>query len=78
MTCSRCGGLLHDEAVPVRKGANRTIAMQACFACGDRTDETIRLHRIFRREESIAERNERIWRQCRDELAVVTPIEVTG
>jgi len=66
--CARCGGLLHDEAVPVRRGLAATIPMQACFACGDRTDETIRFHRLFRREETVAERNERIWQQARQLL----------
>ncbi len=48
----------------------------ACFSCGDRMDETIRFHRIVRREETVVERNERIWRAAQAAYAELTMMEV--
>jgi hypothetical protein len=42
--------------------------------CGDRVDEIIRFHRLFARQETTAERNERIMRSLWRELALVEAI----
>lgn len=76
MTCSRCHGLMREEvAGSPRRG---WVRLWACFACGDRMDETIRLHRIFRREETMAERNERIWRAAQQAYTELTLVEVSA
>lgn len=63
MICTRCQGLMREETV-TQKRCPRLI-LWACFACGDRIDETIRFHRVFRQEETTAQRNERLMRQAR-------------
>jgi hypothetical protein len=49
----------------------RSIWLWAC-RCGERIDETISFHRIFRREETAAEREARIMRQIHTYLQEVT------
>ena len=64
--CSRCGGLMRREAILRR--AHAPLLLWACWACGDRIDETIWFNRSMRRAETITERNDRIMREL--QLAV--------
>lgn len=57
-----------------RRGSQRPIWLYACMICGDRVDEIIRFHRLFARQETTAERNERIMRSLWRELALVEAI----
>lgn len=63
MICTRCGGLMRIE--PVKSRQEERLLLWACFACGDRTDETIWFHRQFQREETDFERRQRIERELR-------------
>jgi len=60
MTCRRCRGLMFREAVSARR---RWLWLWACFACGDRIDETIQFHRAMRDRETSAARHDRIMRE---------------
>lgn len=63
MTCARCGGLMYKE--PVFTRARARLLLWACFACGERMDDTIYFHRQMSRRESSAARHERILRELR-------------
>ena len=60
MTCSRCSGLMFREPVSSRR---TWIWLWACYACGDRMDDTIWLHRSLRRQETKAEQHARLLRE---------------
>lgn len=62
MLCSRCNGLMHVERAADRR-AKSSIVLWACHACGERTDDVIRFNRAFYKQETVAQRNDRIMRE---------------
>jgi hypothetical protein len=65
MICPRCRQRM--RAVRAFERRSPPIWLWAC-RCGERWDTTIQCHRIFRREETMEERNDRILRSLRVEL----------
>ncbi len=61
MTCPRCQGLMCKELATERK--SRPILLWACHLCGERLDDTIKIHRMFYTRETMQQRNERILRE---------------
>lgn len=57
MRCHRCSGLLRTERVHWRS----RLMLQACTACGDRTDETILANRRCMAAQPQSEWKARIW-----------------
>ncbi len=78
MICRRCQSALHPEqAVERGRGPIRRIWLWACHACGERVDETILFHRALHKPESVAQRNDRLFRDMRVLYARI-PISVLG
>lgn len=70
MICHRCQGLMFQEAISARR---RWIWLWACFACGERIDETIRFHRAMLRQETDFERRNRIMREIQLKVQETLP-----
>lgn len=60
MTCRRCHGLMFQESISSRR---RWLWLWACFACGDRIDDTIRFNRSMCVSETDFQRRKRIMRE---------------
>lgn len=63
MTCARCQGLMVR-----RPWWQRRALMWSCLNCGECVDDTIRFNRAMAKPETIAQRNERIWRRVQQEM----------
>ena len=61
MTCARCGGLFRVEQVLGRRG-RPLLRLLACFACGNRLDETIALNHAVAREQAYESATTRDWK----------------
>lgn len=81
MRCPRCQGLMVSRACCLREwrdvasGWTRGPVMWNCVNCGNYVDTTIAFNRALATPETVAQRNERIWRRVKQELTLV---EVAG
>jgi DNA-directed RNA polymerase subunit M/transcription elongation factor TFIIS len=68
MDCPRCQSFMTEESATDHGGEGCSIWLWACHSCGERLDDTIRFHRIWRKAETVEERNARIMQHCRQEF----------
>lgn len=61
MTCARCGGLFRVEQVLGRRG-RPLLRLLACFACGNRIDDTIAINQAMARERAHEAAVTRDWK----------------
>ena len=59
-TCGRCGGLMRVERL-----RRRRAWLWACFACGDRTDETILANRRCMARQETHDWTTSLWERIR-------------
>lgn len=62
MTCARCGGLFRVEQVLGRRG-RPLLRLLACFACGNRLDETIALNHAVARKQAAESSITQHWKE---------------
>lgn len=81
MRCPRCQGLMVSRPLwerdwrQIARRFTRPLSLWSCLNCGNCVDATIAFHRALAKPETIAQRNERIWRRVQQELKLV---EVAG
>lgn len=70
MTCLRCSGLMHEEAIIRRHGPR--LLLWSCFACGERIDGTIWFNRQCQRiEREMNEADDPIWAEIQRQVALL-------